>query len=195
MGAPSAAHPANSPHEMVEEVDRLGNVLRLVPRRQMRAESLRHRSVFIAVVSEDGDILVHRRADTKDVWPGWWDVAVGGVCGPDEDWDMAAVRELGEELGIEGAVPVEGGVPIVIGEKVVGAIGVSGRAGPSRAHRLARGHGGGGKVLPPGGNRKKRVRFVEEPEDSDAWLGHALIVQPSQRISEQNVGDGDIRVC
>jgi len=104
MGTPFAAHPENSPDETVEEVDRLGAVIRLVPRRQMRAEALRHRSVFIAVVSEDGDILVHRRADTKDVWPGWWDVAVGGVCNPGEEWDTAAVRELGEELGVEGAV-------------------------------------------------------------------------------------------
>lgn len=104
MGTLIAAHPHNSPDETVEEVDRQGNVLRLVSRRQMRADSLRHRSVFIAVVSEDGDLLVHRRADTKDVWPGWWDVAVGGVCNPGEEWDDAAVRELGEELGVEGAV-------------------------------------------------------------------------------------------
>ena len=103
MGTPTAAHPDNSPDETVEEVDRAGNILRLVPRRLMRAEALRHRSVLVAVLSEDGDILVHRRADTKDVWPGWWDVAVGGVCAPGEDWDCAAVRELGEELGVEGA--------------------------------------------------------------------------------------------
>jgi len=87
---------------MVEEVDHTGAVLRLVTRRRMRSESLRHRSVFIAVVSADGDLLVHRRADTKDVWPGCWDVAVGGVCAPGEEWRAAAVRELGEELGLEG---------------------------------------------------------------------------------------------
>ena len=104
MSGPTAAHPENSPQEMVEEVDRAGNVLRLVTRREMRAGALRHRSVFIAVLSEKGDLLVHRRADTKDVWPGWWDVAVGGVCAPGEDWTTAAHRELSEELGVEGAV-------------------------------------------------------------------------------------------
>ena len=45
-----AARPENSPPEMVEEVDAAGNVLRLVSRREMRAEGLRHRSVFIAVM-------------------------------------------------------------------------------------------------------------------------------------------------
>ncbi len=98
----SEAHPENSPNEMVEEVDMLGNVLRLVTRRQMRAERLGHRSVFIAVVSESGDLLVHRRAETKDLWPGWWDVAVGGVIAPGETDDVAAHRELAEELGVEG---------------------------------------------------------------------------------------------
>lgn len=98
----ASARPQNSPDETVEEVDHTGAVLRLVTRRQMRSESLCHRSVFIAVVSGDGDLLVHRRADTKDVWPGCWDVAVGGVCAPGEDWQEAAVRELGEELGLEG---------------------------------------------------------------------------------------------
>jgi len=102
MKTSAAAHPDNSPDEMVEEIDITGNVLRLVPRRKMRAEQLCHRSVFIAVMSEKGDLLVHKRAETKDIWPGWWDVAVGGVVGPGETWADAAVRELHEELGIEG---------------------------------------------------------------------------------------------
>jgi isopentenyldiphosphate isomerase len=104
VNPPPAAHPENSPAETVEEVAPDGTVLRLVSRREMRESVLRHRSVFIAVVSHDGDLLVHRRADTKDVWPGCWDVCVGGVVSPGESWDAAAVRELGEELGVEGTV-------------------------------------------------------------------------------------------
>jgi isopentenyldiphosphate isomerase len=102
MVTPTAAHPENSPDEMVEEVDSFGNVLRLVTRGQMRAETLWHRAVFVAVRSTSGDLLVHRRAETKDVWPGWWDVAVGGVVSPGESWEAAAQRELSEELGVSG---------------------------------------------------------------------------------------------
>jgi isopentenyl-diphosphate delta-isomerase len=102
MKTSAAAHPDNSPDEMVEEIDITGNVLRLVPRRKMRAEQLCHRSVFIAVMSEKGDLLVHQRAATKDIWPSWWDVAVGGVVAPGETWAVAAARELREELGIIG---------------------------------------------------------------------------------------------
>ncbi len=102
MVTSAAAHPENSPDEIVEEVDALGNVLGLVTRQQMRAGALWHRAVFIAVRSHSGELLVHRRAETKDVWPGWWDVAVGGVANPGETWEAAAVRELAEELGISG---------------------------------------------------------------------------------------------
>ena len=104
MVTSAAAHPENSPDELVEEVDSLGTVLRLVTRRQMRAEALWHRAVFIVVRSASGDVLVHRRAETKDVWPGWWDVAVGGVVSPGESWEVAAQRELAEELGVSGAL-------------------------------------------------------------------------------------------
>lgn len=88
---------------MVEEVDAAGAVTGLVTRAEMRTRRLRHRSVFVAVVSENGQLLVHRRADSKDVWPGWWDIAVGGVVGPGESWEIAAERELTEELGVVGA--------------------------------------------------------------------------------------------
>lgn len=102
MDTSLVAHPENSPEELVEEVDSSGTVLRLVSRRDMRAQSLWHRSVFIAILSESGQILVHKRAETKDVWPGCWDVAVGGVLQPGEEWEKAALRELSEELGITG---------------------------------------------------------------------------------------------
>lgn len=96
---------ASSAEEPVEVVDERGRVLAVVPRRRMRAENLRHRAVFVAVQASDGRLLVHRRSDDKDVWPGWWDVAVGGVVGAGEADDDAAVRELAEEVGITGVRP------------------------------------------------------------------------------------------
>jgi isopentenyldiphosphate isomerase len=69
----------------------------------MRAENLLHRSVAVVVTSSDGRLLVHRRAEHKDVFPGWWDLAAGGVVGVGESYEQAAHRELAEELGIAGA--------------------------------------------------------------------------------------------
>ena len=84
---------------LVDIVDADDHVLEVVPRREMRARNLRHRSVGIAVLDADGRVLIHRRADDKDVWPGRWDLAVGGVVESGEMWEGAAVRELAEEVG------------------------------------------------------------------------------------------------
>ena len=75
-----------------------------VARTRVRAENLRHRAVFVLVRSSHGEVLVHRRSDTKDLWPSLWDLAVGGVVTAGEGYDEAAVREIAEELGINGVV-------------------------------------------------------------------------------------------
>jgi 8-oxo-dGTP pyrophosphatase MutT (NUDIX family) len=91
--------------ELVEVVDPSGAVVEVVTRARMRAEHLRHRAVFVAVESSDGRVLVHRRSEDKDVWPGWWDLAVGGVVAAGEPWLDAARRELAEEVGLHGVDP------------------------------------------------------------------------------------------
>ena len=86
--------------EPVEWIDPNGSVIDVVDRARMRRENLRHRSVTVVVMSTDGRVLVQRRADTKDLHPGWWDIGAGGVVGVGESDDAAAVRELAEELGV-----------------------------------------------------------------------------------------------
>lgn len=88
--------------ELVVWVTADDEVIDLVPRSRMRAENLRHRSAAVVVLSSDGRLLVHRRADTKDLLPGWWDVCAGGVLGAGETYRDGAERELGEELGVTG---------------------------------------------------------------------------------------------
>ncbi len=48
----------------------------------------------------DDEVVVHLRADWKDVAPSHWDLAFGGVCGVGEPWAVSARRELAEEAGI-----------------------------------------------------------------------------------------------
>jgi isopentenyldiphosphate isomerase len=94
----SASSPADEP---VEVVDEAGEVERLVTRAEMRARNLRHRSVAVVVLTAAGEVVAHRRADWKDVWPGRWDVCFGGVTGVGEGWREAARRELAEEAGVD----------------------------------------------------------------------------------------------
>lgn len=93
--------PGDPGDELVEVVDERDRVVRVVTRREMRAKRLRHRAVFIAVVHPSGRLLVHQRSPHKDLWPGWWDIAVGGVVAAGEPYELAAVRELAEEVGLD----------------------------------------------------------------------------------------------
>ncbi len=92
--------------EPVEVLADDGSVVEVVPRRRMRAENLRHRAVYLLVTGTDGRLLLHRRSDAKDLWPGRWDLAAGGVVAAGESWDDAARRELAEELGVVDAEPI-----------------------------------------------------------------------------------------
>ena len=78
-------------------------MVEVVTRAEMRArgESARHRACYVAVVTSADELVVHRRADWKDVYPGWWDVCFGGVLGAGEAWADAARRELLEEAGVD----------------------------------------------------------------------------------------------
>jgi isopentenyl-diphosphate delta-isomerase len=101
---PDAAPPARPApaDELVDVLDATGAVVGTATRAEVRARNLRHRSVGIVVLDGRGRLLAHRRAADKDIWPGWWDLACGGVVGAGEAWDDAARRELLEELGIDG---------------------------------------------------------------------------------------------
>ena len=86
--------------ELVDVLDDDGSVVGTVTRKEMRAANLWHRSVFVVVVNDTDEILVHRRAAWKDKWPEAWDIAVGGVVTAGEAWELAAARELAEEIGV-----------------------------------------------------------------------------------------------
>lgn len=95
-----AERAARAAREQVEVVAVDGTVERLVDRATMRAERLRHRCTYLAVVDGQGRLVVHQRAGWKDVWPSRWDLAFGGVADAGEAWLDAARRELAEEAGI-----------------------------------------------------------------------------------------------
>jgi 8-oxo-dGTP pyrophosphatase MutT (NUDIX family) len=114
-------HAAEAAAQLVEVVDEDGRVLDAVPRHRMRAERLRHRCTYVVVVNRSDEVLVHQRAGWKDVYPAWWDLAFGGVCGVGEGWEASARRELAEEAGLEapltdlGPVRYDGADGVIVG--------------------------------------------------------------------------------
>jgi 8-oxo-dGTP pyrophosphatase MutT (NUDIX family) len=91
-----------SADEVVIIVDEENNEVGAVPRREMRAGRLLHRATYILVFNSSGELYVQKRTQTKDVFPGYYDVAAGGVVLAGESYEEGAVRELAEELGIRG---------------------------------------------------------------------------------------------
>jgi isopentenyldiphosphate isomerase len=89
--------------ELVDIVDEEDRVVGQATRRETRERRLRHRSVYVLLFNTAGQLFVHRRTTTKDIYPGYHDIAFGGVVGAGEDFETAARRELGEEAGVTDA--------------------------------------------------------------------------------------------
>lgn len=90
-----------SSDEIVTIVDENNNVTGSAPRSQMRAEGMCHRATYILVFDPAGRMFVQKRTLTKDIYPGYYDIATGGVVLAGESYDVSAERELAEELGVE----------------------------------------------------------------------------------------------
>ena len=98
-----AAHRAASDRELVTWVDEADQVLGALPRAELRERGLIGRCTFILLFNGAGELCVHRRTLSKALYPGYWDVAAGGMVAAGEAYADSAARELAEELGVEGA--------------------------------------------------------------------------------------------
>lgn len=72
-----------------------------VTKREAHARGLRHASVHTWIVTPRGELLVQRRALTKENHPGLWDISSAGHVSAGESPVDAAVREMAEELGVQ----------------------------------------------------------------------------------------------
>jgi 8-oxo-dGTP pyrophosphatase MutT (NUDIX family) len=88
--------------EVVTIVDEKNNIIGSEPRSRMRTYGLPHRATYILVFNSDGELFVQKRTPDKDVYPGFYDVAAGGVVKAGETYEKSASRELYEELGVAG---------------------------------------------------------------------------------------------
>lgn len=96
------AHRAASDAEQIAWVDHEDKLLGALPRSQLRERGLIGRGTYILLFNSAGEMCVHRRTLSKAIYPGYWDVAAGGMVQADENYAESAARELEEELGVSG---------------------------------------------------------------------------------------------
>lgn len=73
----------------------------VVPRGRTVAEGHFHVAVHLCVFDQRGRMLIQRRVDNKDTWPGRWDFSLGGSIIHGETSAQGVAREAKEELGLD----------------------------------------------------------------------------------------------
>jgi isopentenyl-diphosphate delta-isomerase type 1 len=92
------------PEELFDVVDEQDRVVRQAPRSEVHAGHWLHRASHIFVFNSRGELLVHRRSATKDECPLLYTSSASGHLAAGEGYEIAAVRELQEELGLTSPV-------------------------------------------------------------------------------------------
>jgi len=86
--------------ELFDVVDTADKVIGTATRAEVHARKLWHRAVHVLVFNAAGQIFLQKRSLLKDMAPGCWDSSCSGHLDAGEGYDAAAMRELGEELGL-----------------------------------------------------------------------------------------------
>lgn len=86
--------------ETFDVVNADDHVLSQASRSAVHREKLYHRAIHVFVFNNSGQLYLQRRSMTKDTAPGKWVSSCSGHVDAGEDYDTAAYRELGEEIGL-----------------------------------------------------------------------------------------------
>ena len=93
--------------EMVEVLTSTGApTSTIISRNEAHSKGLWHKTVHVWLQNRTGEILLQKRAATKESHPGLWDISCAGHVGAGDSSSETAVRELREELGISIAANV-----------------------------------------------------------------------------------------
>ncbi len=69
---------------------------------QAQNEGLIHRLSRVMLEDSTGNVLLQRRASGSKYYPNCWDSSAAGHVDEGEDYEVAALRELEEEIGLSG---------------------------------------------------------------------------------------------
>lgn len=90
----------NDQSEILIVVNENDDVLDYLPRSEVHAKKLLHRTISVLVFNDKGQVLLQKRSVKKDSNPGKWSNAAGGHVNKGLTYDQAAEIEIKEELSI-----------------------------------------------------------------------------------------------
>lgn len=86
--------------EIFDVVNERDEVIGQERRSEVHRLGLKHRAVHVLVFNRAGRVFLQKRSLKKDMWPGAWDSSASGHLDSGETYDVCAVREVREELGL-----------------------------------------------------------------------------------------------
>ena len=88
--------------ELIDVLDENGNKTgEVAARNQVHTKGLWHRIIVVAVIDENGHILMQQRSSMVEINPLKWDVTSAGHIQAGQTSKEAAIREVSEEVGLE----------------------------------------------------------------------------------------------
>ena len=96
--------PQDNPDELFDVVDADDRVIGQATRGDVHARGLLHRAAHVFVFNSSGELLLQQRSATKDAHPLCWTSSCSGHLDAGESYEVAARRELQEEIGLETAL-------------------------------------------------------------------------------------------
>jgi isopentenyldiphosphate isomerase len=93
------------PVEYFDVLDLNGNPAGISrPRDEIHHSGEWHRTVHVWIRNSKNELLIQKRSQSKETWPGRWDISCAGHIAAGESAQTAMTRELDEELGFR-AIP------------------------------------------------------------------------------------------
>ena len=91
--------------EIFDVVNERDEVVGQNMRREVHRLGLKHRAVHVLVFNARGEIFLQKRSLKKDIAAGKWDSSASGHLDTGEAYDVCAVREVREEIGLRLSSP------------------------------------------------------------------------------------------
>jgi len=87
--------------EQLTQVDQNNRIIGPIARKEAHDKDVYYRTIYVLIMNDKNQVLCQRRSPTKDLFPNCWDLSVGGHVNYGKSYVETAVREIGEEMGIE----------------------------------------------------------------------------------------------